>query len=131
MLETKIRKTFVAYTKDLTVIVNGESRKELEMKGQLITNRREEWYRVAKLQISTRKTEAILLRGDLIRKAAIGRREGAHPDRKRKAVRAKKSNLVSRPPTIRLGYTNVEFKITVKYLGIYCDINFWEFQLTV
>ena len=74
--------------------------------------------RPAKLRIPVRKSEAIVLKNGMIHRATIGRRGGARPDKKRKAVRAVKADLASIPPTIRLGERAIKFKHKVRYLGV-------------
>lgn len=120
-LESAIGQNFVAYADDLIVVVNGDSRREIESKGQHAVSIIENWCRGAKLQVSSHKTEAIVLRSELIKRAPVGRRGGARPDRKRKALRAKKSDIAKRLPTIRVGNANIKYKKAVRYLGIYLD----------
>lgn len=80
LLERKIGDNYIAFV-DLVVLVNGDSRKELEDKGQQVVSIITNWCKLAKLQISERKTEAILLKNEEIRRTPIGRRGG---DRVRK-----------------------------------------------
>jgi len=82
-LEETVQDRFAAYADDLVVVVSGNSRRELETEGQRVVNVITEWCRFAKLQISERKTEAIILKSDAIARNPIDRRGGARPDRKR------------------------------------------------
>ena len=118
-LEDSIGNKFVAYADDLLVVIEGDSRLKIEIEGQRLVNHILEWCRGAKLEISERKTEAIVLKSDWIERAPIGRRGGARPDRKRKAVRPKKAALERRPPTIRIGNYSIKFKNEVRYLGVH------------
>lgn len=121
LLEEVVGGRFVAYADDLIVVVSAEDRRTLEIESQRVVDQIVQWCKTAKLEISAKKTEAIVLRSSLIKRAPIGRRGGARPDRKRKAVRAKKADLASRPPTIRIGETSIKFKKTVRYLGVNFD----------
>lgn len=123
ILETIVKDRFAAYADDLVVVVNGNSRREIEAEGQRVVNRITEWCRFAKLQISERKTEAIILKSDAIVKNPIGRRGGARPDRKRKNNKNKTVNFENRPPIIKIGKTNIRVKQTVRYLGVHLDRN--------
>lgn len=119
-LEATIPGKFVAYADDLIVIVNGNSRRELEAKGQEIVDKIVGWCSSAKLQISEKKTEAIVLKSEAIERKAIGRRGGDRPDRKRKNNK-KVVDLTNRPPTIRIGNASIKFKDSVRYLGVHFD----------
>lgn len=83
------------------------------------------WYSSAKLIISERKMETIVLKSDAIKKEPgrrnknIGRRNSSCPDRKRKTV--KKANLVSKVRTIRIGNSGVKFKDSFRYLAVHFD----------
>ena len=70
-LEASIGNNFVAYADDLLVLVEGDSRSELEKKGQGIADQISSWCSSAKLQISARKTEAIVLKSGWIHRAPI------------------------------------------------------------
>lgn len=120
-LESLIGNKFVAYADDLVVVIEGNSRRELETEGQRVTNEIEKWCREAKLEISVKKTEGIILKSVAIKREPIGRRGGARPDRKRKNTRAKMPDVTNRPPTIRLGETKIAFKKSVRYLGVHFD----------
>lgn len=111
---------FAAYADDLVVVISGNSRKAIETEGQRAVDLITEWSKFAKLQISERKTEAILLKNDAIPQKPIGRRGGDRPDRKRKR-KTKTVNFDNRPPRIKLNDANIKFKRTVKYLGINFD----------
>lgn len=117
-LEDSVGNDFAAYADDLVVVIRGDSRAELEREGNRIVPIIENWCREAKLELSSRKTEAILLRSDWVRGKPIGRRGGDRPDRKRKAARKPK---LEKPPTIRIGGNKIAFKNSVKYLGVYFD----------
>jgi len=111
---------FAAYADDLVVVVTGNSRRELETQGQCVVDIIMDWCRFAKLQISERKTEAIVLKSDVIARNPIGRRGGARPDRKRK-TNTRTVDFGSRPPIIRIGNSKIGFKETVRYLGVHID----------
>ena len=70
-LEASIGNNFVAYADDLLVHVEGDSRSELEKKGQEIADQTSSWCSSTKLQISARKTEAIVLKSGWIHRAPI------------------------------------------------------------
>lgn len=121
-LEALVGNSFVAYADDLLVLIEGDSRREVEKNGQVVVDKILSWCRLAKLKISEQKTEAILLRCSELQRAPIGRRGGDRPDRKRKTT-AKKVDFVSRPPTIKVGKTSIRFKDRVRYLGIHFNRN--------
>lgn len=52
---------FAAYADNLVVIVNGNSRKDIEVGDQRAVDLITDWCKLAKLQVSERKTEAIVL----------------------------------------------------------------------
>lgn len=66
ILENTVRDRFTAYADDLVVVINGNSRKEIETESQRVINTIINWCRFAKLNISERKTEAIVLRSNAI-----------------------------------------------------------------
>lgn len=90
-LEQSVGNNFIAYADDLLVLIEGNTRREIEIKGQQVVDQIVDWCRFAKLQISERKTEAILilLRCSEIRRAPIGRRGRDRPDRKRQITKRK------------------------------------------
>jgi len=120
-LERVIPGQFVAYADDLIVVINGNSRKEIEQGGQRIVDEILDWCRLAKLEISKNKTEGIALKSESIKRAPIGRRGGDRPDRKRKQARGKKVDFASRPPVIKIGEKSISFRKTVRYLGVWFD----------
>jgi len=75
-LERVTPSQFVAYADDLIVVINGNSRREIEQRGQEIVNEILDWCRLAKLEISKSKTEGTTLKCEKIREAPIGRRGG-------------------------------------------------------
>jgi len=89
------------FAEDLIVVINGNSRSEIEQRGQKIVDEILDWCRLAKLKISKSKSEGITLKCEKIRKAPIGRRGGDRSDRKRKQVRERKVDLANRPPVIK------------------------------
>lgn len=107
---------FIAYADDLLVLVCGESREELEIESQRIVDAIVSWSRDARLELSARKTEAILLKTVWVRPALVGRRR---PDRQRRAMG--RPDLARRYPTIRLGNAIIPFKDSVRYLGVHFD----------
>lgn len=82
----------IAYADDLVVVVQGRSRLDLQLKSQLIVNIIEEWCHNRKLQLSSTKTEMILLKGILDK---------------------------HRPPKITVGGLSLRFSDRVKYLGVF------------
>lgn len=119
-LEEIVPNKFAAYADDLIVVISGNSRNELEKKGQEAVDRIVSWCESAKLDISKKKTEAIVLKNGTIDRNPIGRRGGDRPDRKRKNNK-KKADLTSRPPTLKIGEDAIKFKETVRYLGVHFD----------
>lgn len=119
-LENIAPNRFAAYADDLVVVISGNSRYELERKGQEVVDRIVSWCESAKLEISRKKTEAIILKNGTIERNPIGRRGGDRPDRKRK-INKKKADLTSRPPTLKIGNDSIRFKSTVRYLGVHFD----------
>ncbi|CAK9834251.1 Retrovirus-related Pol polyprotein from type-1 retrotransposable element R1 (Fragment), partial [Anthophora retusa] len=120
-LKSSVGDKFVAYADDLIVVVSADNRRQLEVEGQNVSDIISSWCKEAKLEISARKSEAIILRSGWIKREPIGRRGGARPDRKRKALRSSKTDLSKRPPTIRIGSTNFKFSSAVRYLGVHFD----------
>lgn len=90
ILEEFSKVNATAYADDLPVIVDGDSRKELEEKGNHVVIFIDE-------TISERKKKAIVLKSDWVKRKTIGKRGGQRLDRKRKA--AIKIDLANRPPT--------------------------------
>lgn len=82
----------IAFADDLIVVVNAETRLEMEKKGNEVTRKLTEWCERQKLELSTKKSEMILLKGFLD---------------------------IRRPPTIRIGNTTIKMKPTVRYLGVH------------
>lgn len=119
ILEVETPDSFVAYADDLLVLVKGGSRREIEERGQRVVNVIVQWCDSANLQLSERKTEAIVLKSVWNRPAPIGRRGGERPDRQRRQIR--RPNLAYRYPAIRIGNTAIRFKESVRYLGVHFD----------
>lgn len=117
-LEVTLYKNFVAYADDLVVVLEGNSRREIEIRGQAVATQIVEWCRFAKLKVSEKKTEAILLRTSETQRAPIGRRGGNRPDRKRKTNK-RVVDFANRPPIIKIENTKIRFKNSVRYLGIH------------
>lgn len=117
--EQQFPDSFIAYADDLLVLVKGESRREIEIEGQRVVDRIVQWSRKARLELSARKTEAILLKTVWVRRPPVGRRGGERPDRQRR--RETKPDLARRYPTIRIGETTIPFKDSVRYLGVHFD----------
>ena len=76
ILEAEVPDNLTAYADDLMVLVEANSRRELETKAQCVVNKIVEWCKSAKLRISEKKTVAIMLRNKTIKRAPIGRRGG-------------------------------------------------------
>lgn len=119
VLEELVPDNFVAYADDLLVMIQGRSRRDIEDRAQRVVNRIVDWCTGAKLQLSERKTEAVLLQNNWVRRVPIGRRGGDRPDRVRRAQRM--PNMANRYPTIRIGNSRIAFKASVRYLGINFD----------
>jgi len=98
-------------------VINENSRKEIEQRGQEIVDEIWAWCKLAKLEISKSKTEKIALKTEKIRKIPLGKKGRDHPDRKRKHVRERKVDNANRPPVIKIGDKSILFKKSVKYLG--------------
>jgi len=107
---TRNFRQFVAYANDLIVVINGNSRKEIEQRRQEIVNEILDWCRLVKLEVSKNKTEEIALKNENVRRTPIGKRGGDRPDRKRKCVRERKVDLASRPPKIKIGNKSIGLK---------------------
>ena len=73
MLEIQAKDRFIAYADDLVILVSGNSRREIEVKSQELVDQIVGWCKSVKLQISERKTEAILLRSEELRRAQVDR----------------------------------------------------------
>ena len=116
-----IPEQFIAYADDLIVIVSGNTRKELEIASQKVVDKIVGWCRSAKLELSEKKTEAILLKNEELIRNPIGRRGGDRPDRKRKTNNKRKTNFESRPPIIKIGDARIKFKDSIRYLGVHFD----------
>ena len=100
----------IAYADDLMVLVSGNTRKELEDRGQEVINTQETWCRFAKLQLSEGKTEMIMMEhGTFNRKKHTGNRNN---------IRYKSFNLSNKPPRIAIGNSTIKLKACVKYLGL-------------
>lgn len=81
----------VAYADDLLIVVDGDSRADIERKGTDCLRYVTAWGEYVGVEVSARKTECMLLRGSLAR---------------------------SRPPNVRLGASGVRYSARVKYLGV-------------
>lgn len=79
----------VAYADDCVVTITGNSRRELEARGQTLAGVLEAWSRGGKLAFSGSKSELMLLKGRL-----------------------------ARPPIVKLGGASVPYRREVKYLGV-------------
>ena len=82
----------VAYADDILIIIEGDSRRELENKSNSVIEVLNSWCNENKLKISTEKTTYMLLRGRL-----------------------------ERNPSIKMGNTNIKRTRTTKYLGFVLD----------
>ena len=92
------------------VLVSGNTRKELEDKGQEVVNTLKTWCGFAKLQLSEGKTEMIMTKhGTCNRKKHTGNRNN---------IRYKSFNLSNKPPRIAIGNSTIKMKDFVKYLGL-------------
>lgn len=82
----------IAFADDLIVLVSGNSRNEIEIKGNKITQALSDWSKKQKLELSRKKSEMILLKGFLD---------------------------IKRPPTIKIEDTSLKMKNKVRYLGVH------------
>lgn len=82
----------IAYADDLIVLVYGNSRLEIQEKGQWVTETIVAWCTEIKLELSAAKTEMLLVKGKLDAR---------------------------RPPTIKVGGQPLRLKPWVKYLGVH------------
>lgn len=118
-LEREQGQNFVAYADDLLIVIRGNSRKELEINGQRAVEIVVDWCSAAKLQLSSAKTEAIIMRNKF---SANKRTQSFSAKRRDRMAKTPKKNLLtSRPPVIRIGNSTVKFKKTVRYLGVHFD----------
>ena len=121
MLSEILGATFLAYADDLVVLIEAQTREEMEAKCQQVVNKVLDWSRISKLQISKTKTEGIYLKvGNLCRKP-LGRR--AIPSSFRTSTNTK-PKVSSRYPVVKLGDESISFKEKVKYLGVVIDQGF-------
>jgi len=104
---------------DLIVVINGNSQREIEQRGQEIVDEILDWCRLAKLKISKNKTEGIALKTENIKSVPLGRRGEDRPDRKQKQVKEIKVYLANRPSVIKVD--SIKFKKSVRYLGFWLD----------
>lgn len=87
----------IAYADDLVIVIKGNSRIQLETKANQAISTLLTWCNDQKLQLSTGKSEMVLLKGYLDLK---------------------------RPPTVRIGSSSIKMKTTVKYLGLQIGTRF-------
>lgn len=87
----------VAYADDLIVIIDGNSRLQIETLGQIVVETIEQWCNEQKLVVSSQKSEMIFLKYP----------SGVQPHR--------------RPPTIHLGGQRMRLEKSIRYLGVYLD----------
>lgn len=80
----------IAYADDAALIVEGESRAQLEAKSNRALNILDLWSKDAKLKISGTKTQTMLLKG----------------------------KLTTHPPRVRMGHSRLPYTREVRYLGI-------------
>jgi len=57
----------IAYADDVVFLIQGESKRELERLGAKVSRKVGAWYKLCKLQISSNKTQAMLMKGTLDR----------------------------------------------------------------
>ena len=119
ILEAEVPDNFIAYADDLMVLVEANSRRELETKARCVVNNIVEWCKSSKLRISEKKTVAIMLRNKTIKRAPIGRRGGTRPDRKRKTT--KNNKIGNRLPILKISASKIPYEKSIKYLGVYYD----------
>lgn len=81
----------VAYADDLVIVIEGSTRRELEIRAAVAMGMITNWTQENKLQLSRRKTVGMMLKGTL------------DPER---------------PPIVRLGPRSIRFVQQVKYLGV-------------
>lgn len=82
----------IAYADDLLVLITGNSRRELEIKANSITELIVQWCKQHKLQLSEAKSEMLLVKGFLDTR---------------------------RPPTVKIGQISLKMPQSVRYLGLH------------
>lgn len=87
---------YVAYADDLVALIHGDSRAVIEETAKQVLSTVEIWTKKHKLQISSEKTKAMLLKGNLDK---------------------------NKMPSIKFNKKNIKFYTEVKYLGIIIDKN--------
>lgn len=114
-LEIETNNKFVAYADDLLVVLEGNSREEIEKQGNHVVKIIQEWCKTAKLEISETKTEGIYLKDESKKK---GKRK--HP--KHSVDKKFPSSGSKRYPIIKTeNQQTIKFKETVRYLGLHFD----------
>lgn len=82
----------IAYADDILVVVTGNSRKEIEIKANQLTNLLTEWCTKHKLQLSKTKSEMLLIKGFLD---------------------------IKRPPTVKIEQKSLKMTSAARYLGVH------------
>lgn len=122
---TSMGAKIVAYADDLILLVEGNSRRDLEVTAQTFVDVIHEWAQDQGLTLSKTKTEMILL-SDLSH-ATGGRAKTVDPKNSKKRLQARGNmgrSLVNtgkggkRPPTIKIEGKGIKYSETVKYLGL-------------
>ena len=109
-LEEKFDASFVAYADELTVVVKGDSRLQIETRGQEVVDLINNWCTEAQLELSKTKTEMIYFKYT--------------PDRKRRRRNLRyQSDGNIRPPKISVAGTKIKLKESVCLLGVHIKQN--------
>lgn len=104
---------FVAYADDLAVLIEGDTRTEIETVGQAVVDHIVRQCAAMKLEVSETKTVGILVKTPKV----VGS----------KAVKINRKDYRkggSRNPTIKLNKKTIKFENSVRYLGVHFDKNF-------
>lgn len=117
----------IAYADDLCIIVNGNSRRELERTGQEFTDIAATWFRRQSLTVSESKTEMLLLRDT----PAAGRQTTVTGLVRIQARRGCATGSLARPgkggirpPSIKINGKTIRYGKSVRYLGIHIGTRF-------
>lgn len=122
-LEEEMGAQIAAYADDLIILVEGASRKELEVEGQKLVDVVYQWTQEQGLMLSKTKTEMILLNDEsraLTGKPTTGKGHTKKLMTKgnlgKSLIRTGKGG--KRPPTIKIEGKGIKYSDTVRYLGV-------------
>lgn len=125
-LVDRVGKKIVAYADDLSAAIAGDSRSEIETKGQMVVDMIGDWCRSAGLQLSESKTSVMYVKyvpralksfGQLVNATKEGR---IRRDKMSMRTRNKKHGLSksTRKPVIKLNGNTIKYVEAFKLLGI-------------